>query len=280
MNRLPRRNLVKNCTMNINGYQIIKELGSGGFGTTYLAEKDNYYYAIKKIKADRGKQAFDREISMLESMADFCSDNFSCGIEVIYDINEYYIVSDYIYGKNANQFFKEIPLYFKGSEHYMIEYFSFKLLKDIGEALLLLHENKIIHMDIKPDNIIYDNVDEKFKLIDFGLAINLNEDYSYMKNKLIGTPGFVNPFILVNWDGDDVFKNDSFSLAATVFILNENRYPFPFRQDIQIYDISYPLVFNTITSKVLQKNISILLNDTSVEEMMNQLSFIGYPKYQ
>jgi serine/threonine protein kinase len=127
----------------------------------------------------------------------------------------------------------------------------YSFIKNILEALDFLHSNKIVHLDIKPENIVYNdlvNLSDKyfgrrFKIIDFGFAVE--EPFGNAKNKIVGTSGYMpiyygkldemwlppkNPtdwkhkgHISLDYPNDfrySLYKSDIYSLGRTIFYLD------------------------------------------------------------
>ncbi|MDF5708163.1 MAG: serine/threonine-protein kinase [Nostoc sp. S4] len=152
-----------------NRYIIIKLLGSGGFGDTYLAEDQRLQgrkCVVKKFNPknvipeflDELKKRFRKEAKFLflfdgrdqiPKITDFFEEN-----------GELYLVQDFIVGHELSQEI-ETPL----SEKKVIE-----ILQSILEALEFVHQENIIHRDIKPQNLMRRQRDNKIVIIDFGIA--------------------------------------------------------------------------------------------------------------
>ena len=75
-----------------------------------------------------------------------------------------YIMMDFIEGQQLTKFCKSNPDYFKNSKN--VERFVLRIL----EGLRYLHSNQVLHLDIKPDNIIITNIGHEPKIIDLGFC--------------------------------------------------------------------------------------------------------------
>ena len=80
------------------------------------------------------------------------------------DSESLYILTDYVDGFTLADFIKVYPNYFNDKEN--ID----KLLKQLLSALSYLHERQILHLDLKPDNILITSINHDVKLIDFGFS--------------------------------------------------------------------------------------------------------------
>ena len=90
----------------------------------------------------------------------------------------------------------------------------------ILSALQYLHENKVVHRDIKPDNILYDtdiNGQPNFYIADFGLSV-AGSATAIGQNRA-GTPGFMPPEILLNDNGKPGPASDVWSFAITLGVI-------------------------------------------------------------
>ena len=167
-----------NLNDEINGYQIQKPLGEGTFGRTYKVTKDGKAYALKEIyinqlgSLERNKRRIQLECKALELLGEHPR------IPKFYEhfkISHFeYIVQEFIDGESLKEQLESSNLF---SQDELVD-FLFSLLTTLkyvhnykfpqieaGEAYA--DPYKLIHRDIKPNNIIKQN--EDYYLIDFGL---------------------------------------------------------------------------------------------------------------
>jgi len=152
-----------------------------------------------------------------------------------------YIVMQYVDGKNLYQIVQEngplktekaVPLFIQACQ-----------------ALTYLHEHKIIHRDIKPQNMMLLRNDEKIKLVDFGIVKPMTSDYGEQltsASRIAGTPNFMSPEQLLNDEIDP--RTDIFSLGISLFFSLTGTHPF------EGYGIS---IMRAILEKVPQKLTAI-----------------------
>lgn len=166
-----------------NKYHVLKILGQGGTSQVFLARhiKLDSLRAIKRIsKKNYFHSLLLKEAYILKNLKHSC-------IPIIYDIEEddsySYIIQEHITGINLKQFLKKknaLP------EKQIIN-FGIQLCDLIHH--LHSHERPILHLDIKPENIIIDK--NILKLIDFGNSIYSDE--AEHKKVFLGTKGYAAP---------------------------------------------------------------------------------------
>ena len=141
--------------MKVKEYNIIKNLGKGSFGETFLVEKMGISYVLKKIKH---KQVYDNEIKILKRISKNaffnCGNSKSSSLCLLDNFeleNNYYIVTNYL--QNGITLEKLLNKMIDNNLLFSIEDIQFIFTRLIID-LYSLHVSKIIHLDIKPDNII------------------------------------------------------------------------------------------------------------------------------
>jgi len=127
-----------------------------------------------------------------------------------------YLVLEFVPGQNLEQRLKRGPL----PIHETLVIFS-----QVAEGLRFLHENQIVHRDIKPGNILL-NEDGPVKLGDFGLLKNLAGDALLTRSgQAMGTMEYGAPEQFENAKGAD-FRCDLYSLAAALYTALTGQFPF------------------------------------------------------
>ncbi|MBS9769426.1 MAG: SUMF1/EgtB/PvdO family nonheme iron enzyme [Trichodesmium erythraeum GBRTRLIN201] len=182
-----------------NHYKIIKPLGSGGFGDTYLAQDSDLpgkpKCVVKHLSPKSSdpmvlsiaRKLFEREAEALYRLGTD-SDQIPRLLAHFQEEKEFYLVQEYIEGQDIS---RELTPGKKLSESDTIA-----LLKGILEALVVAHENNIIHRDIKPQNLMRRGSDNKVILIDFGAVkeistLTIAPQGATTLTVAVGTPGYI-----------------------------------------------------------------------------------------
>ncbi|MFB2836915.1 CHASE2 domain-containing protein [Floridanema evergladense] len=183
-------------------YQIIKVLGQGGFGKTYLAKDlqtpNSSVCVVKHLMPARrdskflevARRLFQTEARILEVLGQH--DRIPALIDYVEKEGEFYLVEEYIEG---NPLGEELYVDRRWQETKVID-----LLENILPILNFIHQNQVIHRDIKPGNIIRRKADEKLVLIDFGAVKQMlptEGGKTESQTVAIGTRGYAPPEQLV-----------------------------------------------------------------------------------
>ncbi|MBE9240620.1 protein kinase domain-containing protein [Synechocystis salina] len=214
----------------LNRYEIVRSLGSGGFGETFLA-KDTQIPSQKLVVVKRLKPAtassntsteliqklFEKESSVLEDLGEHNGQ-----IPKLYSYfstnDEFYLVQEYIQGVSLSEI---API---NSEQ------AKTILSSLLTTLKYIHSKGIIHRDIKPENIILRDSDHLPVLIDFGAvketmgAVSLSSG-STVSSVVIGTRGFMAP---EQSAGRSVFSTDLYALGLTIIYALTKKLPVEF----------------------------------------------------
>lgn len=155
-------------------YKIIKEIGSGSFGITYLVidERLNKYFVVKEfacemIKDEDNKKFFKKFINEIQFLFDLHHENIVNIYDYIIDENKNIgcYIMEFIEGKNIFDYLKD-----NGKEMCNIFIQTLNVFK-------YLENKKICHRDIRINNILVTN-DGILKLIDFGFVKSINDSTS------------------------------------------------------------------------------------------------------
>jgi CHASE2 domain-containing sensor protein/serine/threonine protein kinase len=179
-------------------YRIIRVLGSGGFSETYVAEDlqqpGNPHCVVKKLRVVSNdpntlrlaRRLFATEAETLERLGQH--DQIPQLFASFEEDHDFYLVQEFIRGYSLA---REILPQRSRSEAKVI-----RMLNDLLEVLKFVHNQGVIHRDLKPLNVIRRESDGKLVLIDFGVAkkitTQLAESNSQTKFTVsVGTPGYM-----------------------------------------------------------------------------------------
>lgn len=201
-------------------YRIIRALGAGGFGDTYLAEDTQMpsgrKCVIKQLKPittnpqiyQLVQQRFQREAAILEELGEGC-DRIPRLYAYFETAEQFYLVQQWIEGETITQRVQQ-----QGA---MSATAVRDMLVDLLPILDYVHSRRIVHRDIKPDNIILRSSDGKPVLIDFGavketMGTVVTSGGETASSIVIGTPGFMPSEQAA---GRPLYSSDLYSLGLT-----------------------------------------------------------------
>ncbi|MFM7614103.1 MAG: protein kinase domain-containing protein, partial [Synechococcales cyanobacterium] len=152
-------------------YRILRSLGDGGFGQTFLAEDLKYplqpQCVVKRLLPQSQnpslleitRRLFQKEIEVLKELGKH--DRIPELLDSFEENGEFYLVQQYIDGEDL-----------EGKIVGLNESETIHLIREVLEILEFVHGKSVIHRDIKPSNVIRRRHDDKLVVIDFG---NLNK---------------------------------------------------------------------------------------------------------
>jgi len=192
--------------MLLDDYSLDKNLGKGAFGEVFLTTKKgtNKLFATKKIprelvETDNIMKYLVNEIQILRELD---HPNIVKFQEIKKTKNHYYIIMDYC---NGGELYKALEKYMDKNKKPFSQEIVQHLMRQIINAFKYIHGKKIIHRDIKLENILlnYDSEEDKknanimkatVKIIDFGFAAKIEK--SGLKYTTLGSPINMDPLIL------------------------------------------------------------------------------------
>lgn len=200
-------------------YEILKVLGEGGMANVYLAE-DTILERKVAVKILRGDLANDEKfVRRFQREALAASSLNHPNIVEMYDVGEdngnFYIVMEYIDGRNLKQLIKR-----RGT---LTLSEVVDVMLQLTDGLAHAHDSYIIHRDIKPQNIlILDN--GLVKITDFGIAMALNNSQLTQTNSVMGSVHYLPPE-QASGKGSTI-KSDIYSLGILMYELLTGKLPF------------------------------------------------------
>ncbi|MBA4106584.1 MAG: hypothetical protein C0485_12570 [Pirellula sp.] len=210
--RIPKR---------IASYEILDEIGRGGMGVVYKAEdlrlKRNV--ALKVILA--GGHAGDVELARFqieaESVARLKHHTFVQIYEVGSEEGLPFLALEYCSGGSLEDRIDESPVTPRESA---------ELVAKLAEAMEYAHQAGVIHRDLKPGNVLFDENGEP-KITDFGLAKKVGEDDSHTRTvSVMGSLGYMSPEQASGHTREATPAVDVYALGAMLYRLLAGKTPF------------------------------------------------------
>lgn len=210
-------------TVKLPGYEIVEKIGQGGMGAVYKARQTsmNRVVALKILppklaKIDRFVKRFIREA---QSAGKLDHRNIVRGVDVGQAEGLYYFAMEFVEGDTLRKIIK--------TQGKIGEEQAADIVLQIARGLEHAHEQKIVHRDIKPDNIMLTN-DGVAKLTDLGLAKSTTGETDItVAGATYGTPDYVSPEQAKGGDETIDTISDMYSLGATFFHMVTGRVPYP-----------------------------------------------------
>lgn len=206
-------------------YEIIEKIGSGGMSDVYKAKchKLNRYVAIKVLKDEfSDDQNFVHKFKTeAQSAASLSHINIVNVFDVVQESDLHYIVMELIEGVTLKEFIKQKgPLEIEEAVEIAIQ---------IASGIEHAHKNKIIHRDIKPQNIMisYDGI---IKVTDFGIARAASS--STITANATGSVHYISPEQARGGYTDE--KSDIYSLGITLFEMLTGKLPYEGDNNVSI----------------------------------------------
>ncbi|MBR1838016.1 MAG: serine/threonine protein kinase, partial [Bacteroidaceae bacterium] len=279
-------------------YEIIELLGAGGFGNTYLARDTRFssstqYVCIKEFflsgiatratnghdiklsdptKADSYEEQrlrFRREAERIFSLRD----EHIVRVSDLFDENgTSYYVMDYIAGQSLAQYIKE--------KEKLSEIEALRIVLQILYGLRVIHEINLIHLDIKPGNIMIDQ-HGRIMLIDFGASKIIENGSATLSAAILTTPGYA-PLEQTLAELDRIGEwTDLYAVGGTFYkmltgvtpsnaqvIIDEGRDAFSF--PLEISTKSRELIFWLMNTRISERPHSTAEVITRVEHILEE----------
>jgi serine/threonine protein kinase len=272
--------------MQIEDLVLIKSIGKGAFGEVFLTTKrgTQQQFATKKVQKsvvlqEKVKKYFNNEIFILRNVN---HPNIIKLHEIKQTLNNFYLVFDLCNGGGLSDCLEK---YMKNNGKPFPQDIVQHIMKQIVSGIQYLHNNKILHRDLKSDNILvhFESEEDKknfnllkcvVKIIDFGFARYLENDT--LAQSVLGSPINMDPQILMKMrkiDNNQSFgydqKADIWSLGTICYEILIGSPPF----DATSYE--------ELTSKIQRGNYKIPNNlQLSVEAVSFLNAMLQYDQKQ
>uniref|UniRef100_A0A8B9JGA6 non-specific serine/threonine protein kinase n=1 Tax=Astyanax mexicanus TaxID=7994 RepID=A0A8B9JGA6_ASTMX len=205
----------------MNEYELVRQIGHGAYGKALLVRERSgsaRHCVIKQISwsrmSPREREDSKKEVTLLSKMK---HPNIVAFFRSFNERNNLYIVMEYCDGGDL---MKKISMQrgqpFK--EQQIMDWFV-----QICLGLKHIHDRKVLHRDIKAQNIFLTQGGSKVKLGDFGIARLLNNTVELART-CVGTPYYLSPEICENRPYNN--KTDMWSLGCVLYELCTLRHPF------------------------------------------------------
>ncbi|MCL1463884.1 protein kinase domain-containing protein [Argonema galeatum] len=223
-------------------YRIVRELGHGGFGRTYLAKDSNRFEEVCVLKEfapqvrgtyalQKASELFEREAGVLYKLQHPQIPRFRELFRVkVEEEGHLFLVQDYVEGETYRALLdarKRQGLRFNEAE-------VTQLMVQILPVLEYIHSIGVIHRDISPDNLMLRNSDLLPILIDFGgvKQVAANAESEFTQTASGGTPSFATRLGKIGYAPNEQMQvgvvyphSDLYALAATVLVLLTGKEP-------------------------------------------------------
>ena len=207
---------------NLGPYQIVDSIGQGGMGQVFKARhyETGCVAAVKVLPRDKSTPEaianFNREI---RAMMILNHPRLVAALDAGEDGNVHYLATEYVPGMDLRKLVRhDGPLEMS---------IAASIIHQVAEGLDYLHNNGIVHRDVKPGNVLVAPNGEA-KLSDVGLAASLNDEFKDdpRHGKIVGTADYLSPDHVRNpWQPSPGW--DIYSLGCTLYYAVTGKVPFP-----------------------------------------------------
>ena len=191
--------------ISVDDFSALRVIGKGSYGKVLLVEKidDKKVYAMKILKKKAMiKRNQVNHIKTERRIMEFIDFPFIVKLRYAFQTSQkLYLIMDYLSGGDLR-----FHLSHRKSSLFTEAQTKF-FLSNIIISLEYIHSKKIIHRDVKPENLLLD-INGYLRLTDFGIAVYSNKENSQESN---GTEGYVAPEVLMQQGYN--FSSDYFALG-------------------------------------------------------------------
>ncbi len=234
--------LKPNTTLQGGRYRIVDAIGNGGFGITYIAEQtlagrnvcikeffpkefynrdeDSSHVSLGSLGSAENMDAYKAKfMKEAKTIARLDHPNIIHIHDVFEENNTAYYVMEFIAGESLNDIVKR-----RGA---LPEAEAIGYIREVAAALEHIHDQSIMHLDIKPANIMIRKRDNRAILIDFGLSKQYDTAGNQTSSTPVGISAGYAPMEQYQQGGVNEFspETDIYSLGATFYYLVTGKVP-------------------------------------------------------
>ena len=202
-------------------YTFVRKLGKGSFGTVRIAHKtavdEDKNFAVKSIRRDlieesKTEAELTQELLILQSID---HPNIVKLHEIYLDHEYLHIVTELVEGGEVDPS--------KEANGRYTEQQAARMIRQALLALKYLHDLGIVHRDMKIENMLQCKNRQFVKLIDFGLALFMNQDSKETLSDMMGTRSYMAPEVI---RGKYDKRCDLWSLGVITYVILSGSFPF------------------------------------------------------
>jgi|AVFP01.1.fsa_nt_gi serine/threonine protein kinase len=243
----------------IGDYVIHQILGKGGYSRVFKVKHQlqGKYYALKLFHESVNANSVIDEYNALVGLEHHNIVKFVWNGET--PNGQFYTLMEFLEGENLSTYSRtdaKLPIYR-----------VYQIAKDILSALVSMQslDKPILHRDIKPQNIIWDN-EKRFVLIDFNVASFVDDNQDFVGTNPYLAPDLIADGYKVNWDK----SADTFALGITLYELICKEYPWtPKKMPVLSIDPVNPKEFEPRISDAFAEFLSQAINPRSAMRFPN-----------
>ncbi len=266
-------------------YRVVKALGQGGFGATFLSNDEALpgepSCVIKQLRPSEStpyilqmaRELFEREALTLGRIGNH--PQVPRLLDYFEEHEQFYLIQEYISGATLQEEVKSAGAFSEVGVR--------QFLSEILPLLQYIHAQEVIHRDIKPANLIRRVQDSRLVLIDFGAVKNKVEQAASLSGQTpltayaIGTPGFAPPEQMAM---RPVYASDIYALGVTCIYLLTGKSP----RDLEYHPKTGEMIWEKTVqisdhlTEVLRKMIEVSVRNRyqSTEEVLKALEMEPY----
>ncbi|MEM7776238.1 MAG: serine/threonine-protein kinase [Pseudomonadota bacterium] len=251
--------------MQFGQYKLVKALGTGGMGQVFLATQETPIQRDVAIKLTLNRRLSDTERSLFakeqQALAKLSHPNIAQIFEVgSTDEGLPFFVMEHVDGRKITEYCDTRCLNIEQ---------RLSLFEDVARAIHHAHQKRLLHLDLKPSNVLVTEIEGRAvpKIIDFGIALNLDSEEEERKKASLGTPNYASPELLAPDRSSDSLdtRADVYGLGALLFELLSGRTPTaldptsessPFEQLLASDRIAPSEVFKSRSLEVEKRSVS------------------------